>query len=145
MMIVGWESRILLVSAWYSSRDEEAVLQDKDCRETTLLLYVYCMSHDLCRQNNDRFESMYIRQSQREDLILKVPRCTSLVHFTLLEKRILIFQEIYRPTRYRLQVVCRVYGWCQKRLTLISISCCCCTNTHHMQYLLIELRLRMSS
>ena len=40
-MIVGWESRILLVNAWYSSRDEEAVLlQDMDCRETTFLDYM---------------------------------------------------------------------------------------------------------
>jgi len=74
-----------------------------------------------------RYESMYIRQSQREDVILEVPRSTSLVHNTLLKEVILIFQEIYRPICYRLQGVWRVYGWCQKRLTLISISCCCCT------------------
>jgi len=87
MMIGGWESRILLVSACYSSRDEEALLlQDKDCRETTFLDYmspVRCMIYAV-KRSTDMEVCIFVRVI-REDMFL-VPRCTSLVYNTYLRK-----------------------------------------------------------
>ena len=88
-----------------------------------------------------RYESMYIRQSHktRYDSGCAEEHVISTQHFTWVMNPRKWYQEIYRPIRDRLKTVGRVYGWCQKMIDIDSISCCCCTNTHHMQYPLIEL------
>jgi len=137
MMILGWESRILLVSAWYSSRNEEAVLlQDKDCRETTFL---DCLLHVAWSKPSKEVQIWkYLYTSEPQEKIW-FWMCRDAHHYQhLLEEVIFQVQEIYRTTCYRLKMVCQVYGWCQKMIDIDGISCCCCTNIHHMQYPRIE-------
>ena len=70
---------------WYSSRDEEAVLQNKDCRETTFPDYMStacCMIYAV-KRSTDMKVCIFVRVI-REDMILEVLKSTSLVqiHFT---------------------------------------------------------------
>jgi len=85
------------------------VLQDKDCRETTFLDYMStacCMIYVVKRSTYMKV-CIFVRVKRRCDS--ESAEGTSLVHNALLEE--VIFQEIYRPTCYRLQVVCLPSVW----------------------------------
>ena len=74
-----------LVHGIVGSREEETVLQDKDCRDTTFLfMFTACCMIYTVKRSTDTKVCIFVRVI-REDMILDVPRSTSLVNNTLLE------------------------------------------------------------